>query len=259
MLVVLCLKTNLKRKFMDQSLENNLNLEEIMPANTFKTRVEQAKVERTIKPAPSRYRNEIAKYVIFRDEDKCNLCGSCVNICTKGVHVLKKGYKLFASPLSYKCNGFVCEKTDHFCVTKCPQGALKLVKNPMMEALGDARWPADMMLATWYMAETGNTLPKDCDFEYETGESDGGFDRIRIVYPEKPAKVTDDEIDLSLNLNKRNDGKPQITIDVPWYGGGMSFGSISNVTQLAKVRAAVAWNTFSCSGEGGYMERMRPY
>ncbi len=39
----------------------------------------------------------------------------------------------------------------------------------------------------------------------------------------------------------------------------MSFGSVSNVTQLAKAQAAVAWNTFTCTGEGGYMERMRPY
>jgi glutamate synthase domain-containing protein 2 len=31
------------------------------------------------------------------------------------------------------------------------------------------------------------------------------------------------------------------------------------VTQLSKARAAVAWNTFTCTGEGGYMERMRPY
>ena len=39
----------------------------------------------------------------------------------------------------------------------------------------------------------------------------------------------------------------------------MSFGSVSNVTQLSKARAAVAFNTFTCTGEGGYMERMRPY
>jgi glutamate synthase domain-containing protein 2 len=39
----------------------------------------------------------------------------------------------------------------------------------------------------------------------------------------------------------------------------MSFGSVSNVTQLSKARAAVAFNTFSCTGEGGFMERMRPY
>ena len=46
---------------------------------------------------------------------------------------------------------------------------------------------------------------------------------------------------------------------MPWYGGGMSFGSVSNVTQLSKARAAVAFNTFTCTGEGGYMERLRPY
>jgi len=39
----------------------------------------------------------------------------------------------------------------------------------------------------------------------------------------------------------------------------MSFGSVSNVTELSKARAAVAFNTFTCTGEGGYMERMRPY
>jgi glutamate synthase domain-containing protein 2/formate hydrogenlyase subunit 6/NADH:ubiquinone oxidoreductase subunit I len=248
---------NLKKKFMAQYLENKINLEDILPENTLKTRVSQVNVERKVKTAPARYRNEIAKYLIFRDEEKCVVCGTCVKTCTKGVHVLKPGYKLFATPKSYKCNGFVCEKTGHFCVSKCPHGALRLVKNPMMEALGDYRWPADMMLATWHMAETGDIIPKDSDFEYETGDSGGGFDRIRIKFPEKPAKT--DDIDITLDLNKRNDGRPTITIDVPWYGGGMSFGSISNVTQLSKVRAATAWNTFSCSGEGGYMERLRPY
>ncbi len=244
---------------MGQSLENNMNLEEILPENTFKTRVPQVEVERTIKPAVSRYRNEIAKYIIYRDEEKCKMCGTCVKTCKKGVHVLKEGYKLFATQLSYKCNGFNCEKSDSFCVAKCPNGALKLVKNPMMDVMGDYRWPSDMILATWMMAETGNVVPEDYDYEYETGDSGGGFDRIRIVFPEKPANIDTGEIDLSLELNKRNDDRPKIKIDVPWYGGGMSFGSISNVTQLSKVRAATAWNTFSCSGEGGYMERLRPY
>jgi ferredoxin len=249
----------LKKKFMDQSLENNINLEEILPQNTFKTRVPQFEVKREVKSAPGRYRNEIAKYIIYRDEEKCTMCGTCVETCSKGVHVLKPGYKLFASPKSYKCNGAVCEKSDSCCVAKCPNGALTLVKNPMMEALGDFRWPADMMLATWQMAETGDVVPEDYDYEYETGNSDGGFDRIRINYPEKPVSVTEEEIDISIDLNKRNDGRPKIKIDVPWYGGGMSFGSISNVTQLSKARAATAFNSFSCSGEGGYMERLRPY
>ncbi len=120
-----------------------------------KTRVPQVEVERVIKPAPSRYRNEIAKYIIFRNDD-CIRCGKCAEVCPYGVHVLKPGYKYFAMPKSDKCIGTSCEKTDHFCVSLCPKGALRMVENPMMKALGDPRWPADMILATWKMAETGD-------------------------------------------------------------------------------------------------------
>ncbi len=59
-------------------------------------------------------------------------------------------------------------------------------------------------------------LPDDSDFVYETGDSGGGFDRIRIVFPDKPIKIATDEIDISLELNRRNDGRPNIKIDVPW-------------------------------------------
>jgi len=83
---------------------------------------------------------------------------------------------------------------------------------------------------------------------------------MRIKFPEKPpVELTEDDIDTSVELNRSKDGRPEIKIDVPWYGGGMSFGSVSNTTQLAKARSAVAFNTFTCTGEGGYMERMMPY
>jgi glutamate synthase domain-containing protein 2 len=176
------------------------------------------------------------------------------------VHVIKPGYKYFAAPQSHLCIGPACQKTDHDCVALCPQKALRLVENPMMKALGDCRWTADMILATWKMAETGDPPSPEYGYQYETGDSEGGFDRIRFKFPEKPpVELNEDEIDTSLELNRRADGRPQIRIDVPWYGGGMSFGSVSNVTQLSKARAAVAFNTFTCTGEGGYMERSRPY
>jgi ferredoxin len=249
----------LRRRFLESFSVQEKELKDLLPENTMKTRVPQVKVERIIKPAPSRYRNEIAKYIIFRNDD-CVRCGKCAEVCPYGVHVLKPGYKYFAMPKSDKCIGTSCEKTDHFCVSLCPKGALRMVENPMMKALGDARWPADMILATWKMAETGDLPPEEYGFDYQCGNSDGGFDRLRFRFPENPPNdVDEDEIDTSLLLNRRNDGRPRVRIDVPWYGGGMSFGSVSNVTQLSKVRAATAWNTFSCSGEGGYMERLKPY
>jgi len=233
----------------------------ILPENTRKTFVPQVKISREIKLAPSRYRNEIAKYIIRRSKNDCIQCGKCENVCPYDVHVLKPGYKFFAAAQSHLCKGPACEKTDHYCVALCPQGALRMVEKPMMKALGDYRWTADMILATWRMATTGDIPSDDFGFDYQCGNSGGGFDRLRFQFPAKPPPValSEDDIDIGIELNRRNDGRPRIRIDVPWYGGGMSFGSVSDVTQLAKVRGAAAWNTFSCTGEGGYMERMKPY
>jgi glutamate synthase domain-containing protein 2/ferredoxin len=232
---------------------------QILPDNTLKTLVPQVEVARVTRHAPPRYRNEIAKYIIRRSSD-CILCGKCAEVCPQGVHVLKPGYKYFAAPRHHVCIGPACQKTSHYCVELCPKKALRMIENPMMEVLGDYRWTADMILATWKMAETGELPSPEYGYEYHCGNSGGGFDRIRFRFPDKPPVALDeDEIDTSIELNRRNDGRPLIRIDVPWYGGGMSFGSVSIATQLSKARAAAAFNTFTCTGEGGYMERLRPY
>ncbi len=238
---------------------NEKMLEGVLPAKTLDTRVEQVKVSRDVKPAKVRFRNEISKYFVTRTHE-CIRCGKCAELCPEDVHVLTDGYKYFEEPRHGRCIGPKCEKTDHYCVEHCPTGALKMGENPMLKALGDYRWTPDMILATWKMAETGHSPDEKYGYEYQTGATGGGFDKLRLKFPDKPpVQVSKDEIDLSIDLNKRNDGRPRIKIDVPWYGGGMSFGSVSNVTQLSKARACVAWNTFTCTGEGGYMERMRPY
>jgi glutamate synthase domain-containing protein 2/ferredoxin len=235
------------------------SLEKVVPEIIRKTFVPQVEVERVIKPAPCRYRNAIGKYIVHRDDNLCTRCGACAKACPHDVHVLKKNYKYFAAPNNHNCRGPKCEKTDYFCIRKCPNGALSLKKNPIMDTIGDPRWTGDLLLATWRMAQTGKP-PEDFDFEYNVGDSGGGFDRIMFKFPKTPpALLKDEDIDTSIELNKRGDDRPQIKIDLPWYGGGMSFGSVSNVTQLSKIRTARAWNTFSCTGEGGYMERLQPY
>jgi glutamate synthase domain-containing protein 2/NAD-dependent dihydropyrimidine dehydrogenase PreA subunit len=232
---------------------------QILPENTLKTQVTPVPVQRIVKRAPSRYRNEIAKYVVVRNSD-CTLCRKCVQVCQQGVHVLKPGYKYFATPQLSVCIGPSCQKSGNYCVDQCPQKALRMVENPMLKCLGDCRWTPDMLMATWKMAETGELPSPEYGYDYHVGASGGGFDRLRFKFPERsPIKLAEDEIDTSIVLNRRNDGRPQIKIDVPWYGGGMSFGSVSEVTQLSKARAATAFNTFTCTGEGGYMDRMRPY
>ena len=60
-------------------------------------------------------------------------------------------------------------------------------------------------------------------------------------------------------MNRRNDSREKVQIDVPWYGGGMSFGSTNIRVLLGKARVAKAFNTFTCTGEGGYPDRFIPY
>jgi glutamate synthase domain-containing protein 2 len=107
-----------------------------------------------------------------------------------------------------------------------------------------------MILATWLMAETG--LPPENSFNYRTGDSGGGFDQLEFRFlPESDQLGEEIDVDLSIPLNRRAEGR-EITIPIPIYGGGMSYGSVSEQVMLSRAGAAKAWGTFTCTGEGGY-------
>ncbi len=203
---------------------------------------------------PSRFRNQVSKYRVFRS-GACTACGKCAELCPYGVHV-QSGARMLR-PKERLCIGPMCERNDYYCVSQCPEGALSLGVNPLFQALGDARWTADMLLATWIMAETGDAPAGG--IEYEFGRSGGGFDKLAFDFPQAPNSVTEDGIDLSIELNRRDDAGHRVTIDLPVYGGGMSFGSVSLHTMLGRAIAAKNWNTFTCTGEGGYPEALVPF
>jgi len=213
--------------------------------------------ERKVRRVEERFRNPVGKYKVWRSA-ACTMCGKCVEICPRGVHVKPEGYSHFLPPSDYLCQGFRCKEIGRFCPDHCPQSALRVKLSPMYESLGDYRWTADLILSTWRMAETGEV--PDGDLEYKIGASGGGFDRIRFRFPETPPRIDESEISTAIELNKRKDDeRPRVQIDIPVYGGGMSFGSVSPVTMVARARACAAWNTFTCSGEGGYPERLVPF
>ncbi|MBM3301133.1 MAG: FMN-binding glutamate synthase family protein, partial [Deltaproteobacteria bacterium] len=205
---------------------------------------------------PSRFGRALGKYCVVVS-DACNDCLKCVAVCP--VHVLEVRGRKLAAPRDHLCLGTECSKKSNRCVLNCPADAIRVAPNPSARALGDTRWTPELLMSTWHMAETGG-LPEN-DLEYRVGDSGGGFDKLRLVFPRRlPSPSLDrNRIDTSISLNKRDDGRLKIEIAIPVYGGGMSFGSISQITMLSRIRAFAAWGSFTCTGEGGYPEALYPF
>jgi glutamate synthase domain-containing protein 2 len=155
------------------------------------------------------------------------------------------------------------------------------------ELEGDLRWPTTLILSTAEQARTGQ--PPAPDRQFRTGRSGGGFDRMRFPfeletdlgpntwqeysrYAEPKSSGEPDAglghsgvhgpalvPDLGLELNRRDPTRPRIRLPHPWYGAGMSFGSISLQTMIARAWAAQYWDTFTSTGEGGYPDSLLPY
>src|SRR2546428_11172582 len=101
---------------------------------------------------------------------------------------------------------------------------LPTLRHGVPEGLGNKRWTGELILATYEQALKGE-MPEN-GLEYKTGNSGGGFDVLGWKRHEGVAKVDCDSVDLSVSLNKRNEGR-RIEIPLPIYGGGKSFGASS--------------------------------
>jgi glutamate synthase domain-containing protein 2 len=119
-----------------------------------------------------------------------------------------------------------------------------------MPALGDFRWTADLIYSTW--AQAGSGKPPENGLEWRVGDSGGGFDVLDFKFLEENRWLgANAAIDLSIPLNRKAEDA-QIVIPIPFYGAGMSYGSISEQVMLSRAKAARVWKTYTSTGEGGY-------
>ncbi|MBI5202498.1 MAG: hypothetical protein HY925_12980, partial [Elusimicrobia bacterium] len=135
----------------------------------------------------------------------CVDCGLCLPACPYDVHQRKPGTLKLGIPDDFGCIGAACE-TAHpvgpdgvfgygYCVRQCPTDAIRIEKNPEWETLGDPRWSADLLFATWTAAETGR-YPRNSGLEYRVGNSGGGFDKLRFKFKRsRYERVREPELD----------------------------------------------------------------
>ena len=130
---------------------------------------------------------------------------------------------------------------------------------------GDMRWTHALLASTHQQARDGRP---DGEQEFRVGGSGGGFDRLAFVFELTDAwqhargegwLADPADFDLSVRLNRRDDDRPELRIPLPWYGAGMSFGSIGLPVMLSRARAAQCLGTFTSTGEGGYPDALIPY
>ncbi len=149
-----------------------------------------------------------------------------------------------------------------------PVSAYRRLREPEQNSEGDFRWTTALLLSSHEQARTGE--PPDGSMEFRVGHSGGGFDRLAFAFEIEDGPATrlsssksepadPAEFDMGLTLNHRGDGRPAISIPLPWWGSGMSYGSVGLPVMLSRAMAAQALDTFTSTGEGGYPEELVPY
>jgi glutamate synthase domain-containing protein 2/ferredoxin len=212
--------------------------------------------EARAKLVPDRFSIKLGGWRVMVDPARCTNCALCVGSCKYGVHRRIEGKSSLEEPIHSRCIGIECIENEWCCVNVCPWEALEIVKDPVDTVLGDARWTPALLHETYRLSRSGS--PTGLKPEEQIGASGGGFDRLRLASSIPGMPPVKGPVDLSLPLNRRENG-PKIRLSLPIYGGGMSYGSISLKVMLGRAMAAQKIGSFTCTGEGGYPDELIPY
>jgi glutamate synthase domain-containing protein 2 len=156
-----------------------------------------------------------------------------------------------------------CEEIDFRQILGGSQPASRYKTLPQPQGgEGDFRWTTSLLLTSHEQARTGR--PPGANMEYRLGASQGGFDRLAFAFelarnPREMIAAEPANFDLRLLLNRRDPERPERSLPLPWYGAGMSYGSISEPVMLARARAAQHLGILTSTGEGGYPPSLEPY
>jgi glutamate synthase domain-containing protein 2 len=205
---------------------------------------------------PDRFGIKHGAWRVIVDRTRCTDCNVCAVSCRYQVHRRLDGKRTLDEPIHSRCIGLSCKENEWCCVNVCPWEAMEIVKDPIYHVLGDPRWTPDLLRETYRLSRDGS--PTRLKSEEQIGSSGGGFDRMKLAISLPGVEPVEGTIDLSLPLNRRKTG-PEMSLSLPVYGGGMSYGSISLNVMLGRAMAAKRIGTLTCTGEGGYPDELVPY
>ena len=207
-------------------------------------------IDEDFSAVPSTLLKRMARYRVAR-ADSCINCGLCESLCPYGVHRRVEGHVKMLPPADAKCIGPTCSANSFYCVKNCPTQSLSVVAEPGVRQHGR---PALDPGHDHRHLEAGRDrrcrYPWTIHAQTPTQAADSTAYRSQLP----PAKGNFDPED---DLYGHRSEPPQVRADGSRSTSRSTEAACPSVHQQADDarqghRGAQAWNTFTCTGEGGY-------
>jgi len=161
------------------------------------------------------------------------------------------------------------------CVQECTKGLLQRVINPEYSWLGDSYWTPEMILSTWYQAETGKIPVSGGGYRGPFVEE--GFDEIwtdmsEIVRPTRDGIHGREYISTAVDLGRKltalrfdannaliSNAPPFISIPIPLIFNILPFGDLSQTVLLSMAQAASEVGAFMIIKAEDYFDELNPH
>ena len=186
-------------------------------------------------------------------------CGRCVEVCPHGVHVRPEGYRHVIRPFDYRCIGPDCAETGPLLRRRLSAAGAVAGRQPGLRDAGrlplDAG-PARRAPGRW----PRRAAPPAAHLESEVGRLGRRFRPPAVPLSRRrrrPTCAAKTSPPNCCSTAATTRGR-RSTIDVPWYGGGMSFGSTNIRALLGKARVAKAFNTLHLHRRGRLSGAVHP-
>ncbi|MGV8074421.1 MAG: glutamate synthase-related protein [Syntrophobacteraceae bacterium] len=214
----------------------------------------------------------VGKSGIIDFEEDCLKCTTCVKKrCLYDVYK-NRSYdsRTMVDSIDFQC------KNCFSCIQNCPRGVLSKTVNPEFLKMGDDYWRPDIILTTWFQAETGKIPVSGAG--YRGPFSGPGFDSMwtdmsEIVRPTRDGIHGREYISTAIDIGKKvgrlefdeagtdllHEIPTLIEIPLPLVFNVLPFGNLGKNVTLAIAEAAKRVGTMAYVTKADYDSSLEPY